>query len=130
MTAAERAARPLLPDLPRRAPDEAGQFGLAREARVRDILARAGWEHVACVPVDVTCGFPEAELGGYLARMGPVGRALEARDAVLRERVLARVRPAFDPYVEAGAVNFTAACWLVLARAPGDPTLPGCESSP
>lgn len=118
MTAAERAARPLLPDLPRRAPDEAGQFGLAREARVRDVLAQAGWEHVGCVPVDLPCAFPEAELDGYLARMGPVGRALETAGGALRERVLARVRTAFDPWVAAGAVRFTAACWLVTARAP------------
>ena len=118
MTAAERAARPLLPDLPPRVPDEAGQFGLAREARVREVLAQAGWEHVACTPADVPCGFPEAELAGYLARMGPVGRGLETADGALRERVLARVRPAFDPWVADGEVRFTAACWLVSARAP------------
>ncbi len=117
MTAAERAARPLLPGLPQRVPDEAGQFGLGREARVRDILAHAGWERVVCDPVDVACAFPEAELDGYLARMGPVGRALETADGALRERVLARVRPAFDPWVADGEVRFTAACWLVSARA-------------
>lgn len=117
MTAAERAARPLLPGLPRRTPDEAGQFGLAREERMRDILAHAGWDGVACAPVDVACGFPEAELDGYLARMGPVGRALETLDGGPREAVLARVRPAFDPYVSGGTVAFTAACWLVSARA-------------
>lgn len=118
MTAAERAARPLLPDLPPRVPDEAGQFGLAREARVREVLAQAGWESVACAPVDLPCGFPEAELAGYLARMGPVGRALETAGGALRERVLARVRSAFDPWVADGEVRFTAACWLVSARAP------------
>jgi len=117
MTAAERAASSLLPDLPQRAPDEAGQFGLAREAHVCHILAQAGWERVACTPVDVVCGFPEAELDGYLARMGPVGRALETAGGALRERVLARMRPAFDPWVAAGEVRFTAACWLVSAQA-------------
>lgn len=117
MTAAERAARPLLPDLPVRVPDEAGQFGFAREARVRAILGQAGWEGLACAAVDVRCGFPETELPGYLNRMGLVGRALEGAGDALREKVIARVRPAFDRFVHAGMVSFTAACWLATGRA-------------
>lgn len=125
MTAAERAARPLLPDLPPRLPDEAGQFGFARAAYVREVLGQAGWEAVRIEPVDLACSFPEAALPGYLARMGPVGRALATLDAPLRERVLALVRPAFEPYVGAGRVAFTAACWRVRARAGSAPQASG-----
>lgn len=117
MTAAERAARPLLPDLPERVPDEAGQFGFAREARVRAILEQAGWEGLAFTATDVRCSFPESELTGYLNRMGLVGRALEGADKAPREKVIARVRPAFDPFVHDGMVSFTAACWLATGRA-------------
>lgn len=117
MTAAERAARPLLPGLPERVPDEAGQFGFAREERMRAILGQAGWEGLGFQPVDVACGFPEPELAGYLGRMGPVGRALEGADEARRQEAVARIRPAFDQFVDAGMVRFTAACWLATGRA-------------
>lgn len=120
MTAAERAARPWLPKLPQRLPDEPGQFGFAREERMRAILGRAGWEGLAFEAVDIGCGFPEAELPGYLGRMGPVGRALEGADDTLRSEVIARVRPAFDRFVDAGMVRFSAACWLATGRAGAD----------
>jgi ubiquinone/menaquinone biosynthesis C-methylase UbiE len=41
MTTAERAAAPLLPNLPARRPDEPGQFAFADADRVRRILRRA-----------------------------------------------------------------------------------------
>lgn len=115
MTAAEEAARPLLPELPPRTPDEPGQFGFARAERVAAILAEAGWEAPRCEPVDIVCAFPAAALDGYLAHMGPVGRALEGAAPALRQAVLARVRPSFARYVEGGVVRFTAACWLAGA---------------
>lgn len=130
MTAAEEAARPLLPDLPPRLRDEAGQFGFARAGRVAAILEKAGWEAPRCEPVDIVCSFPAAALDGYLARMGPVGRALEGAGQALRQAVLARVRPAFAPYVEREAVRFTAACWLVSAGAGASIRPPEYESSP
>lgn len=121
MTAAERAARPLLPNLPERVPDEAGQFGFAREERMRAVLGQAGWEDLAFEAVDIACGFPVAGLPGWLGRMGPVGRALEGADPALRRKVLARVRPAFDRFVDTGMVRFTAACWLATGRAGAGP---------
>jgi len=116
MTAAEHAARPLLPGLPVRQTDEAGQFGFAREGRVRDIVTRAGWRDVRMEPVDVPCRFPESELIGYLSRMGPVGRALDSVDTVTREGVISKVRTAFNAFVSGESVSFRAACWLVSAQ--------------
>ncbi|MGD9696302.1 MAG: class I SAM-dependent methyltransferase [Thermoleophilia bacterium] len=116
MTTAERAAAALL-DLPVRRSGEPGQFGLAEPAAIRAILAGGGWEAIEVSPVDAECSLPEDELDAYLTRLGPVGRALEGADATTRERVLATVRPAFDRYVAAGEVRFTAACWMVAARA-------------
>lgn len=117
MTAAEQAARPLLPGLPQRQDDEAGQFGFAREDRIRTILAQAGWEGAKVERLDVQCRFPESELTGYLSRMGPVGRALEGLDAGMRQRVLDAVRPAFNAFVSGDTVSFRAACWMVSAQA-------------
>lgn len=115
-TAAERAAKPLLPQLPDRRPDDPGQFGFASRERVADILAAAGWQDIKLRAADIPCAFPASELPAYLKRMGPVGRALESADAATRDKVIAALQPAFAPYVQSNEVRFTAACWDVSAR--------------
>jgi len=117
MTEAERAAAPLLPDLPPRRPDLPGQFAFADRERVQGILATAGWHDVDILPLDVTCRMSEADLLAYVGRLGPVGIALRVADAHTRARVMTAVRAAFDPYVRDGECRFTAACWLIGARA-------------
>ena len=117
MTTAERAAAPLLPDIPARQPDAPGQFAFADERRVSSILTKSGWTHIVIHPCDVACTLPEKELIPYLTRMGPVGRALEGADDVTRARVIDAIRPAFAPYVSGSEVRFTAACWVIGARA-------------
>jgi SAM-dependent methyltransferase len=118
MTTAERAAAPLLPKLPPRRRDEPGQFAFADDHRVRGILERSGWSEIDIRPVDVACAFPERDLIGYFSRLGPVGRILGAADEATRERVVAAIRPAFDPYVHGDEVLFDAACWSIGARSP------------
>jgi SAM-dependent methyltransferase len=117
MTAAERAAAPLLPNLPLRRPDAPGQFAFADAARVRTILDDSGWADVDIQSIDVACTLPEADLMLYLTRLGPVGLALQDTDDDTRARVVDAVRAAFDPYLHGAEVRFTAACWLVVARA-------------
>ena len=117
MTTAERAAAPLLPDLPPRRPDGPGQFAFADAGRVQGILADSGWTDIRVEPIDVDCVMPEAELDQYLARLGPVGLALKNADDERRARVLAVVRAAFERYVASGEVRFNAACWMLAARA-------------
>jgi SAM-dependent methyltransferase len=117
MTTAERAAAPLLPDIPARQPDAPGQFAFADERRVSSILTKSGWTHIVIHPCDVACTLPEKELVRYLTRMGPVGRALEGADEATRARVIDAIRPAFDRYVRGSEAQFTAACWVVGARA-------------
>lgn len=117
MTAAERAAAPLLPDIPARQPDAPGQFALADVGRISSILTNSGWTDVAIRAADVACTLPEKDLVRYLTRMGPVGRALEGADDATRARVIEAVRPAFDSYVRGSEARFTAACWVIGARA-------------
>lgn len=116
MTTAERAAAPLLPDLPPHRPDAPGQFAFADPDRVRSILAAADWSGIELEPADFPCAMPESDLLPYLTRLGPVGRALQEADEQTRARVIETVRPAFDPFVDGDTVRFTAACWEIAAR--------------
>jgi hypothetical protein len=116
MTTAERAARPLLPDLPVRRPDAPGQFAFADPTRVHTILDQSGWQDIQIRPIDVVCTIPKEQLSTYLTRLGPVGLALQEADERTRTQVIQAVRPAFDAYVQGSEVRFTAACWVVSAR--------------
>lgn len=117
MTAAERAAGPLLADLPPRRPGVPGQFAFADEDRVQAILTSSGWTAVDVSPLDVECRLSAADLLTYATRLGPVGLALRDTDAATRERVLPVVRDAFAPFMVDGECRFTAACWRIGARA-------------
>jgi SAM-dependent methyltransferase len=117
MTAAERAAAPLLPDLPPRRPDVPGQFAFADGDRVRRILDESGWTQGDVQPLDVPCRLSEADLLTYVSRLGPVGIALREADAETRAGVMTVVRAAFGPYVVDGECRFTAACWMIGGRA-------------
>ena len=117
MTTAERAAAPLLPNLPARRPGAPGQFAFADKDRVYGILEESGWAGITIRPIDVTCSFPEKELGHYATRLGPLGQILHQSDDRTRVEVTEKVRAAFDFYVHGAEVRFTAACWMVSARA-------------
>jgi SAM-dependent methyltransferase len=116
MTAAERAATPLLPDIPVREPGAPGQFAFADRSRVQAILRESGWTGIDIQPIDVPCTLPEKELVGYITRFGPVGRMFPELNDQTRARIIETVRPAFDPYVHGADVLFTAACWTITAR--------------
>lgn len=124
MTAAERAAAPLLPNLPARQPGAPGQFSFADRNHVSAILEAGGWSDIDIRPIEVGCTFPEKELTGYLTRLGPVGLILQEADQRMRAQAIATVRAAFDAYVHGTEVRFTAACWMVSARAPSASAAP------
>lgn len=118
MTTAERAAAPLLPELPARRPDGPGQFAFADPRRIERVLRAAGWTRIDIRAVDIPCSFPASELVRYISWLGPVGAILQAADHQLRQTVVEAVRPAFDGYVQKDAICFTAACWMVDAQTP------------
>ena len=117
MTTAERAAAGLLPEWPRRGADSPGQFGFADDAGVRRILKDSGWQKIAIRPLDVACTMPRQDLRTYSQHMGPLGDLLPTLDAAGRVEILRRVDTALLPFVEGDAVRFTAACWMLTARA-------------
>ena len=116
MTTAERAAAPLLPNIPPRKTDGPGQFAFADAARVYPILEQSGWTDFGMQQADVECVMPEKDLMGYIGRLGPVGMALQEVDERTRAQVIDVVRAAFEPYVHGDEVRFTAACWMLSAR--------------
>lgn len=115
MTAAERAAAPLLPNLPVRTSNEPGQFGLADRDRTQRLLQTTGWTSVDIQPVDIPCAMPASDLLFYLTHLGPVGRILQDADDSFRARVIDTIRPAFDDYVQGAEIRFNAACWICRA---------------
>lgn len=121
MTTAERAAAPLLPNLPARRPGAPGQFAFADQNRVASILEASGWAAIEIRPVDVDCTLPESALVDYFSTLGPVGLILQDADGQTRKRVVGVVRRAFDPYVHGADVRFTAACWMISASAANPP---------
>jgi ubiquinone/menaquinone biosynthesis C-methylase UbiE len=116
MTTAERAAAPLLPNIPARRPDAPGQFAFADQRRVHRILEESGWTEIDIQPIDVVCTLPEKELVRYFTRLGPLGLILREVDDRARSQVIETVRAAFDPYVHGAEVRYTATCWMVSAR--------------
>lgn len=116
MTTAERAAAPMLPNMPPRRPDAPGQFAFADATRVRRILTESGWNDIDLQPLDVECVLPVKALHLYVTRLGPVGMMLQSADEATRTRVTETVLDAFKPYVHGADVRFTAACWMVSAH--------------
>lgn len=117
MTTAERAAAPLLPELPPRRTGGPGQFAFADAQHVSQLLEAAGWSSVTVDPMNVVCTFPASELPRYVTMLGPVGGLLQGADEATRAKVMATVLPAFAPWVHGAEVRFEAACWRVAARA-------------
>ena len=115
MTTAERAAAPILSNLPPRRANAPGQFAFADPKRVAGILKESGWADVDIQPLDIPCTLAEKDLVTYLTRLGPVGTALQDVDEHTRNEVIRAIRPAFDSYVHGSEVRFSAACWMIRA---------------
>ncbi len=82
------------------------------------MLEDSGWAEIDIRPLDVACVLPEKDLIKYFTRLGLLARVPHEADGRFRTQVIEKVRAAFDPYVHADEVRFTAACWRVGARAP------------
>jgi SAM-dependent methyltransferase len=117
MTTAERAAADIVPDFPQRDERGPGQFAFARRDYVQGILEASGWQAIEIRPIDVTCEMPRRDLGTYVTRMGPLGAVFHSLDHKAKAEIAPRIEAAFEPFIDDGMVRFTAACWMMTARA-------------
>ena len=112
-----QAAYPFLKPPPRLTPDVPGPFSFADPARVRRILAEAGFEDIAIAAYDEKVGSGDLETMvavslcvGFLGKI--MREAPELRDAVVEP-----VRRALAAYEGPEGVTLNAATWIVTARA-------------
>ena len=113
MTTAERAAAPLLTNLPPRKPNAPGQFAFA-------VSRTCGASSRGVAPRRVRARRYRMRISGrgpgaFLHAAGPLGQVLRDADEAMRRRVIDEVRAAFESFVRGSEVRFTAACWMISA---------------
>ncbi len=102
-------------------PDAPGPFSFGDPARVQRILGAAGFRDVTLQRFEAKVAFGASpsldEAAQELAKLGPVARLLEDRDAAAVSRAIAAIRAVIPPYASAaGGVALPGAAWLVTAR--------------
>jgi SAM-dependent methyltransferase len=103
-------------------PDEPGPFSLADEARLRRVLAAAGFVRVAPTPVEFDLdlaagkGFDAAVETPF--HIGFASRALENQPEASRAAARGAIRAALAPYRRGASVPLRAAIWIVEAVNP------------
>ncbi|HUS68235.1 MAG TPA: methyltransferase domain-containing protein [Kofleriaceae bacterium] len=113
-----RAARDLLPAQPPADPQAAGPFALADEARLRGILAAAGFARVQLARHDdvMVLGADVAEASEQALGVGPLARVAGEQLAPVRDQIRERVRAVMTQYLGPAGVALPASAWLVEAR--------------
>jgi SAM-dependent methyltransferase len=111
------AAMHLLPPQDAADPFAPGPFAFADNGRVREILADAGFAHVAIEPFDGTMnmGATLEEAAAEVLNIGPLARAAAGLDEETRAQICKVVGCAFEKYATPAGVMLPAACWLVRA---------------
>lgn len=115
-----RAAKGLVPDLPRPGLDDPGPFAFGDPDRVRRILSAAGWRDMKLVRHDPPMRLADpgnaAGAARFSTRIGPVARALQDAPSELRARVEERAAAALTEYDGPDGVTLPGSLWLISAR--------------
>ncbi|MEH3123823.1 MAG: class I SAM-dependent methyltransferase [Sphingomonas phyllosphaerae] len=99
-----------------------GPFALSDGAFTRALLEESGWTEIAitpaCVPYVVGAGVrPVEDALDFYRRIGPLAAMLASALPADRERIETRLRNLFAMRIQRDAVTFSAAIWIVTARA-------------
>ena len=113
------AVRPHVPPQPQLGPEDPGPFSFADPARIRRILANAGFDTITLRPFDakVEIGTSLEDATTYLLEFGPVSRALADASPTQKQQAIASLREALAPHAKASPIKLGAAVWLVTAKA-------------
>jgi SAM-dependent methyltransferase len=102
-------------------PNAPGPFAFADDARVRGLLAQAGFVDVSLERRDVRLDLGESvgEAAERALRVGPTARLLREAGPAHAPAVRAAVEAALAPYADAdGAVRLPGSGWIMRARSP------------
>ena len=100
--------------------DAPGAFTLAKESRVRDILASAGFRNInlALYRPNLLVGGTVAAAARLFMAMHSIQKLLRGTSGVSKERVRQHMVHGLKDYEQADGVYMNGACWLISARAP------------
>lgn len=112
-----------VPKLPEASPNDPGPFSFANDARVRPILATAGFTAIGFEPIDLTIDLATGQgLDAAVetaSTIGPASRALEGQPSETRAAAIDAIRSALARCQDGKRVPLPAAIWLVTAENPG-----------
>jgi len=98
-------------------PEAPGPFSLADEARLRDVLGRAGFQTVSVESLEkeLTLGADMAEAMSFQRRIGPLSSYLVENPGEMAELAISKVEQALAPYQTEAGLRMQGAAWLVTA---------------
>lgn len=113
------AIRPHVPPQPPLGPEDPGPFAFADLARVRRILAGAGFDRITAHPFDVPMQLGETleDALKYIQEFGPVSRMMTPASDAEKAKAAAALRHALEPYASKKPIALGGAVWLVTAVA-------------
>ena len=113
------AIRPHVPPQPPPGPEDPGPFAFADLARVRRILANAGFDSIAARPFDAPMRLGETleDALTHIQEFGPVSRMLTPASDAERAKAAAALRQALEPYAAKKPMTLGGATWIITAKA-------------
>ncbi len=118
-----REAAKHAPPLPETDPEAPGPFAFASEARVRRILANAGFADIVLTPhdleLDIAVGRGLETAVRAATMIGPTSRMLDGQSEAVRAAATADIRKALAAHAQGDSVPLGAAIWIVTATNAG-----------
>ena len=114
------AARQFL-EIPPAPPDDApGQFAMEREARILDVLGRAGWSDVSVEKFEIehNMGKNLNDAASFICQMGPMSEPFGNASQALKNKCIAAVEQALEPFTTSRGIDMKFSTWIVSAKNP------------
>ena len=108
-------------DIPPAPPDDApGQFAMEREARIFDVLGRAGWSEVSVEKFEMehNMGKNVSDAAGFICQMGPMSEPFGNASPALRSKCITAVEQALEPFKTSRGIDMKFSTWIVSAKNP------------